>query len=398
MATSSDTTGAADDDFGIDEGTARSQWQEEAQKLGRFNLAVFGKTGVGKSTLINAIFGAEVARTGIGEPVTQGSHLYVTRSGTLGLYDTRGLEIGTSTAALLDEVRGFVDSRRTADPGEHIHIAYYCVRAGDHRIEPAEEAFIRGVHDLGIPVFLVLTQVHMKGGVIRGEHLQFAQHLFDKGLPVHSGRPYLTAALPDPQLGFEAFGVTDLLEATYSKAPEAAQMALAAAQILDRGLKRRAVKVRVGSAATMAAAVGATPIPFADAALLVPIQTGMMASIAQVYRVPMDSSLAVSLAATGLATNAGRSLVGSLLKLLPGAGSVVGGSVSAAVASGFTVAMGTVWGRVCEMMVDGRFGPLDAMDSSQIKSVFMDQFKDVFAGMLKQILSGKKPTIPDDDV
>ena len=50
------------------------------------------------------------------------------------------------------------------------------------------------------------------------------------------------------------------------------------------------------------------------------------------------------------------------------------------------------------MMVDGRFGPLDAMDSSQIKSVFMDQFKDVFAGMLKQILSGKKPTIPDDDV
>jgi len=137
MATSSDTNGAADDDFGIDEGAARSQWQEEAQKLGRFNLAVFGKTGVGKSTLINAIFGEEVARTGIGQPVTQGSHLYVTRSGTLGLYDTRGLEIGTSTAALLDEVRGFVDSRRTADPGEHIHIAYYCVRAGDHRVEPA---------------------------------------------------------------------------------------------------------------------------------------------------------------------------------------------------------------------------------------------------------------------
>lgn len=380
----------------FDEGEARTQWQEETQKLGRFNLAVFGKTGVGKSTLVNAIFGEEVARTGIGEPVTRGSHLYVTRSGTLGLYDTRGLEIGTTTEQLLAEVQGFVASKRTADAREHIHIAYYCVRAGDHRIEPAEEQFIRGVHELGIPVFLVLTQVHRKGQSIRHEHLEFAQHLFEKGLPVHSGRPYLTAALPDPQLGFDAFGVQDLLEATYTKAPEATQLALAAAQILDRGLKRRAVKVRIGGATTLAAAVGATPIPFADAALLVPIQTGMMASIAQVYRVPMDSSLAVSLAATTLATNAGRTLVGSLLKFVPGAGTVAGSSISAAVASGFTLAMGTVWGRVCEMMVDGKFGPLEAMDSRQVKTVFVDQFKDVFAGMLRQIMQGKKPTVPDD--
>ena len=212
------------------------------RELGRFNLAVFGKTGVGKSTLINAIFGEDVARTGIGEPVTQGSHLYMTRSGVLGLYDTRGLEIGTSSAEMLAEVREFVESKRTTDPKDHIHIAYYCIRAGDHRIEPAEKEFIRGLHDLGLPVFLVLTQVHKKGEVIRSEHLEFAQHLYDAGLPVHSGRPYLTAALPDTQLGYEAFGLHGLLEATYEKAPEAAQSAFAAAQVLDRGLKRRAVR------------------------------------------------------------------------------------------------------------------------------------------------------------
>ena len=49
----------------------RTEYEKQNAALGRFNLAIFGKTGVGKSTLINAIFGEEVARTGIGEPVTQ---------------------------------------------------------------------------------------------------------------------------------------------------------------------------------------------------------------------------------------------------------------------------------------------------------------------------------------
>src|SRR5690606_19569099 len=75
----------------------RQKYEEQAAKIGRFNLAVFGKTGVGKSTLINAVFGEDVAPTGIGEPVTMDGHLYVHRSGFLGLYDTRGLEIGNDT-------------------------------------------------------------------------------------------------------------------------------------------------------------------------------------------------------------------------------------------------------------------------------------------------------------
>ena len=92
----------------FDEARAKEEWSKEAKKIGRFNLAVLGKTGVGKSTLVNAIFGEEVAETGIGKPVTEGSHLYLTRSGALGLYDTRGLEIGSSTAELLHELSEFV--------------------------------------------------------------------------------------------------------------------------------------------------------------------------------------------------------------------------------------------------------------------------------------------------
>ena len=72
----------------------KAEFDKQAVELGRVNIAVFGKTGVGKSTLVNAIFGEPLAATGIGAPVTMGSHLYLDQRGTLGIVDTRGLELG----------------------------------------------------------------------------------------------------------------------------------------------------------------------------------------------------------------------------------------------------------------------------------------------------------------
>ena len=52
----------------------RAEFEKQAEQIGRINLAVFGKTGVGKSTLVNAIFGEPVAVTGIGSAATLRSH------------------------------------------------------------------------------------------------------------------------------------------------------------------------------------------------------------------------------------------------------------------------------------------------------------------------------------
>ena len=52
---------------------AKEDIKKETKQL---NVFIIGKTGVGKSTLINAIFGESVAMTGSRSPVTQEIQMY----------------------------------------------------------------------------------------------------------------------------------------------------------------------------------------------------------------------------------------------------------------------------------------------------------------------------------
>ena len=67
---------------------------EKVRNLKTLNIIVAGKTGVGKSTLINAVFRDNLAETGMGKPVTDHMRKITKKGVPLAIYDTRGFELG----------------------------------------------------------------------------------------------------------------------------------------------------------------------------------------------------------------------------------------------------------------------------------------------------------------
>jgi uncharacterized protein (DUF697 family)/predicted GTPase len=371
------------------EGMFEKRLAEAFAALGCFNLAVFGKTGVGKSTLVNAIFGRDVAATGVGSPVTRGLVYHRHPDRFLALYDSEGFETGTAGDAIVDGLRRLVADHRTRAVDEQIHAVWYLVRWSDRRFERAQEQFVRELASLGLPVIVVMTQVPSRDGQVHPEAVEFAEYIQSLGLPIRPhGRVVLTNALSDTFTQSPVFGLQALLDDTYAVIPEVAEAALTAAQVLDVGRKKKAVAAIINQAVVVAAGVGATPIPFADAALLVPNQVTMIARITAAYGLPPNRSRALATAGsvvlTGGATMAGRYAVTSLLKFIPG-GAIAGSAISATVAGALTKAVGHAWSRVCEYA-------LTMDDATRDQFLSGPQVTEYFLGYLKDAQRmGRKP-------
>ncbi|GAA0086314.1 hypothetical protein UT300007_27530 [Clostridium sp. CTA-7] len=134
---------------------------EENNKITPANIMLIGKTGVVKSTLINSIFRENLAKTGIGRPVTE--HLKkITKEGVpINLYDSRGLELDKT---IQEKVRNDIDTEidrihksKDINSDDLIHIVWYCVNSLSNRIENFEIEWIKDLSEK-VPVIIVLTQ------------------------------------------------------------------------------------------------------------------------------------------------------------------------------------------------------------------------------------------------
>jgi len=132
----------------------------------------------------------------------------------------------------------------------------------------------------------------------------------------------------------------------------------------------------VATAVTAAASVGLTPIPFADAAAIVPIQVTMLASVSAIWGLPVNRAFLGTLVGGAMAgtgcTAAGRATVTGLLKLIPGAGQVVGGMVSAATAGVLTTAFGEAY--IATLSVVAR-DPQRVPTPDEVREEFMAQLR-----------------------
>jgi uncharacterized protein (DUF697 family)/GTP-binding protein EngB required for normal cell division len=309
------------------------------KKRGRVNVLVAGKTGVGKSTLINAVFQGDLATTGQGRPVTQNTREIKKEGIPVSIFDTRGLEL-EKFQETLKELTSFLDSRaQMDDPNEHIHCAWICVTEDGRRIEDAEINLCKSLSPR-MPVVIVITKARADQG-FRSE----VQTLLPDASNVVRVRAIREAL--DEGHTLEPIGLKELVDLTMEIVPQGQKNAFAAAQKVVLRQKQDRAHLIVASAATAAAGVGAAPIPFADAFLLVPIQISMLSGVTAVFGLPLSTSFLTTLVSSTLAgaagTIGGRAVVSGLLLLIPGAGPILKGVISGSTGAIFTTAFGEAY-------------------------------------------------------
>lgn len=138
-----------------------------------------------------------------------------------------------------------------------------------------------------------------------------------------------------------------------------------------------AVAIAVAATAT----TGAIPIPFADAPLLITEQVALMGRICGIYGINIGKDglkmLVTTVIGAGGATILGKTVATNLIKLIPGAGTVAGGAISAGTAGVVTLAMGKAFIEVCKMVKLGKLSEED-VTSSKGKAIMKKHFKENF--------------------
>lgn len=313
------------------------------------NILVCGATGVGKSSLLNDIFGKNVAVVSEGVPVTRGVQRYASDELDVVLYDSEGYEIGNEKLAYFrDNIIGIIDKLRMENTGDFINEVWYCISAANKRFTDTDITVINEIR-ARVPVAIVFTQIDS----VDEDELDGLVSVAESEFP--DVPHFATCVTDDPDLkeALEPYDQRDdMMEWAVEHCGEASQSFMIASLNIDIDAKKdRVTKVIIPIYAGLSIAAAAIPLPFSDCAVLVPMQIKQAADIINAYNVANFSSVATAVIQQTVISQVGKMLAKSLgnqlLKLIPGLGSVAGGVANSFVAASITVSMGLALSEIC---------------------------------------------------
>ncbi len=311
--------------------------EKQKQEVIKTNVMVAGGTGVGKSSLINQVFGKNIAKVGNGEPVTRGLDKYEFDEFPVIIYDTEGYEISSSKSGDVnfeEKIKPIIEEKNRGELKDNIHLVWYCISITNHRVTDYDLKNIKYFLDNNMKIAIVFTKCDADELLENGLGKEASE--FKSVIREHFQDMVFFETSHDSEMKLD---LNKLIEWSYDKLDnDTLQRSFISAQVGSLEMKKqeayKVVKIYTG---TVGASAGANLIPLSDSLVIAPQQVAMMVQLASIFNFDLMGETLQSLVKSQLLSMAGRQMVASLTKFIP----VVGQVINVAVASGLTYALGS---------------------------------------------------------